>query len=261
MQAHLSSTATAEASPSSWSTVATNLQVLDEIPQDEKDEVTARANRSTAARSGTSTLPPRGKPPVAVPSTRHSTPTTSHVAAAHSYSTPDAEAGARRQNSSEDPSTEHTPSHLLHESESEPKASSPPPRARQYLQSAFPQRSRTVHTAAGVGLSLERPEGSSLLIGAAPFYLSRLLLVVAFLLCCICNQSLFAGGGLPVKSITKGGKADVDGRICVNDSLLKIDGQSLSGLDIFEVLPACVCLWGRESWRRRFRGDRISVAV
>jgi len=54
-------------------------------------------------------------------------------------------------------------------------------------------------------------------------------------------------GGLPVKSIVKGGEADVDGRICVNDSLLKVDGQSLSGLAIEEVLRTCVWLGGESA--------------
>ena len=202
IQANLSSMATSDSSPSSWSTAATNLRALDEeIPREENDlqryhhthdraptdgvcrkhlsfntihhlfdpapyRHSARANRSTPARAGTPALPPRGKPPVAIPSTRHSTLSTSDVAAAHAYSTPDPGANARRRSTSVMPAAENTPSHEL---EPEPKASSPPPRARQYLQSAFPQRSRTVHTAAGVGLTLERPEGSSLLIGVVCF--------------------------------------------------------------------------------------------
>ena len=44
-----------------------------------------------------------------------------------------------------------------------------------------------------------------------------------------------------VRSLVKGGEADLDGRICVNDTLLKIDGANLAGLEIDQV---AVCIDG-----------------
>ena len=60
---------------------------------------------------------------------------------------------------------------------------------------AFPQKERNAQRISGVGLVLERPEGSALLI---------------------------------VKGLTKDGIAELDGRISVNDTLLKVWGVSAS---------------------------------
>jgi len=67
--------------------------------------------------------------------------------------------------------------------------SSPPPRARQYPSSAFPQKAKGVSMVSGVGLVLERTEGSGLMI---------------------------------VKRIAKDSVAETDGRISINDTLLKV---------------------------------------
>ena len=67
--------------------------------------------------------------------------------------------------------------------------SSPPPRARQYPTSAFPQKEKGASVVCGVGLVLERTEGSGLMV---------------------------------VKKIVKDSIVETDGRISINDTLLKV---------------------------------------
>lgn len=91
-----------------------------------------------------------------------------------------------------------------HDHQETPRSASPPPRARQYMRvSAFPQKEKNAQRISGVGLILERPEGSGLLI---------------------------------VKGLTRGGVACGDGRISVNDTLLKVNNVAVTGVDVHEVL-------------------------